>query len=256
MQHIFVPTIEVGVEKAKKVIYEQVDRKTVLFLSGGSSPKPLYQSLALDKTLHPAAVAFVDERYGNPMHDTSNEKMIRRTGLITYIAGEHIPMYPILQENLSREKTAEKYDEVVRKLFFNIPRSVAIVSIGVDGHTAGIAPNREDFINPLFPSSSLRGVTEERRGNLNGIASHAFAMTGSDLVGSFDDATGPFKERITLTFQALSMIDHLILWVFGQEKRHALGKIFTQGLLEETPGRFYNQQDISEKVTLITDLSI
>lgn len=231
MQHIFVPTIEAGVEKAKKVIYDKVDRKTVLFLSGGSSPKPLYQSLSLDKTLHPAAVGFVDERYGNPMHETSNEKMIRRTGLITYIAGEQIPVYPILQENLSREKTAEKYDEVVRKLLFNIPRSVAIVSIGVDGHTAGIAPNREDFINPLFHNVSL-------------------------LVGSFNDTTGPFKERITLTFQALSMIDHLILWVFGEEKRHALGKIFTEGPLEEIPGRFYNQPDISEKVTVITDLNI
>ncbi|HSW88673.1 MAG TPA: 6-phosphogluconolactonase [Candidatus Saccharimonadales bacterium] len=231
MQNIFVSTIEEGIESAKKVIYDKVDRKTVFFLSGGSSPKPLYQSLALDKKLHPAAIAFVDERYGAPMHETSNEKMIRRTGLLTYFSGEHIPIYPILQENETREETTEKYDETVRKLLFNIPRSVAIMSIGVDGHTAGIAPNREDFTNPLFHNVSL-------------------------FTSSFNDISGSFKERITLTFQALSLIDYFILWVFGEEKRHALGKIFTSGSLEEIPGRFFNQPEISEKVTLITDLRI
>ncbi|HSW96595.1 MAG TPA: 6-phosphogluconolactonase [Candidatus Saccharimonadales bacterium] len=229
MQTLIVSTIDDGVEKAKKVIYDKVDRKTVFFLSGGSSPKSLYQSLALDKKLHPAAVAFVDERYGTLMHDTSNEKMIRRTGLSTYFSGEHIPVYPILQENIARGETADKYDQTVRKLLFNIPKSVAIMSIGVDGHTAGIAPNREDFINPLFHNVSV-------------------------FVGSFNDTGGSFKERITLTFQALSLIDYFILWVFGEEKRHALGKIFTPGNLEEIPGRFFNQPEISEKVTLITDL--
>lgn len=257
MQQIFVKSIEEGIEKGKKILYDKVDRKTVLFLSGGSSPKPLYQSLALDKQLHPAALALIDERYGQPMHETSNEKMIRRTGLYTYIASQHIPVYPILQEHTSREETAEKYDETVRKLFFNVPRSVAIVSIGVDGHTAGIAPNREDFINPLFPSSSLRGgTTWQSPAETNGIASHSFAMTGSALVGSFNDVSGSFKERITLTFQALSMIDYFILWVFGDEKRHALEKIFTPGSLEEIPGRFFNLPEISEKVTLITDLRV
>src|SRR5258708_1962504 len=158
--------------------------------------------------------------------------MIKRTGLLNYFTTQQISFYPILglqQENLSREGTAEKYDETVRKLFFNIPRSVAIVSIGVDGHTAGIAPNRKDFINPLFRNVSL-------------------------LAGSFNDITGPFKERITLTFQALSMIDYFVLWVFGNDKRHALEKIFTPGSLEEIPGRFYNQPEISAKTVLITDI--
>ena len=231
MEKIFVSTIEQGIEQARKILYEKVNRKTVLFLSGGNSPKSLYQALALEKKLTPAAVAIVDERYGKPMHETSNEKMLRRTGLLHYFTSANIPFYPILEEELALAETAESYDAIVRKLLFNIPKSVAIVSIGADGHTAGIAPNREDFTNPLFHNVSL-------------------------LVSSFNDSSGYFKERVTLTFQALAMIDYFILWVFGEEKRNALEKIFSQGSLEEIPGRFYNKPEITEKTVLITDVRI
>lgn len=253
MQKIFVKNITEGIEKAKKKLYEKVDRSTVLFLSGGSSPKPLYQELALEKQLHPAALALIDERYGNPMHETSNEKMIKRTGLLNYISSQHIPFYPILQAHLSREETAEKYDETVRKLFFNIPKSLAIMGLGVDGHIAGIAPNREDFTNPIFTSTSLREATKELRGNPDEIASLPLTMTGYNFADSFHDEKGPFKERVTLTFQGLEMIDQFILWVFGDEKKHALEKIFTEGSLEEIPGRFFNKPEIDRKIILVTD---
>lgn len=229
MNKLIVSSLEEGVEKTKKVLYEKVDRRTVLFLSGGSSPKPLYQELALEKQIHPAAVALIDERYGEPMHDNSNEKMIKRTGIINYFSSEQVPFYPILQEGLSREETTEKYDATMRELFFNIPRSVAIMGVGADGHTAGIAPNREDFTNPLFHNISL-------------------------LVGTFNDEKGSFKERITLTFQALTMIDYFILFVFGEEKRHALEQIMLPGSLEEIPARFFMQKENAPKTLLVTNI--
>lgn len=244
MERILVRTIGEGVSEAKKLLGEIVDRNTVLFLSGGNSPIPLYQSLALDKTVHPAVVALVDERYGEPMHANSNEKMIRRTGLSTYITSQKIPFYTILQKGLSREETAVSYDAVVRKLLFNMPRSVAFLGLGADGHIAGIAPNRKDFVNPLFPNH----ITNEE-----GTSRQAF---GERMVDSFNDADGPFQQRVTMTFQALSLMDRLIMWVFGEEKRKAQEDIFTQGSLEQLPGRFLNLPDIAPKVTIISDMRV
>src|SRR6266566_3671143 len=102
MQQLSVQNIDQGIEQAKKILYEKVDKKTVLFLSGGKSPKSLYQELAIEKKLHPAALALVDERYGQLMHDNSNELLLRRTNLLNYMRSEQIPFHHILQENLSR----------------------------------------------------------------------------------------------------------------------------------------------------------
>lgn len=234
MQICTVVSKEDGIEKAKEIIYQKVDKKTVLFLSGGQSPKPLYETLAKEKRVHPAAVAMVDERFGHqPMHENSNEKMIAQTHLLSYFAKEHIPWHGILQKGLSRQATADGYDGIVRNLFFHIPQSLAIISIGPDGHIAGIAPNRRDFHNPLFDP--------DRK---------------SLLVSEFHDTTGSFGERISLAFQALSMIDTFIVWVFGDEKRKALEQMFEKGSEEEIPARFFQRGDIAEKVTIITDQKV
>jgi len=228
MQMIFVSSIEQGVEHAKEILYKRVDRKTVLFLSGGASPKPLYDSLATEQQLHPAAVALTDERFGQPMHTNSNEKMLRDAGLFSYFTMKQIPIHFILQKNATPEATAFQYDLTIKDLFFKIPKSLAVVSIGADGHTAGL-PAMQTFITP------------ENK--------HLFVI-------HYNDRNGIYKERITLTFQGLSMIDFFILWVFGKEKNDALKKIFTRGGLEEVPGRLYNQPDISKKTVLITDLKL
>src|SRR5437764_676646 len=102
MDMYVVSDIAEGIEKAKKFLYEQVDKKTVLFLSGGQSPSPLYETLAKEALIHPAAVAMIDERYGKAGHEKSNEKMIRETGLVSYLGDQKIPFHPILQEGKNR----------------------------------------------------------------------------------------------------------------------------------------------------------
>src|SRR5258708_7944325 len=70
-----------GVELAKELLNEIVDKNSVLYLSGGSMQR-LYELLAKEETILPGAVGLVDERFGEPMHDNSNEKMVRETGKI------------------------------------------------------------------------------------------------------------------------------------------------------------------------------
>ncbi|HEX8966154.1 MAG TPA: 6-phosphogluconolactonase [Patescibacteria group bacterium] len=233
MQIVLVNSLEAGIEKAKEILYEKVNTKTALFLSGGKTPKPLYERMANEKIIKPAAAAIVDERFGNPMHQNSNELMISHTGLFDYFSKNKIPFFSPLQKNISCEDAAKKYDEKVREIFFHFPHSIGITGIGTDGHTAGIAPNREDFKNPIFSESQK---------NL--------------FVSCFNDANGYFKERITLTFAGLSLLDFIIVLVFGEEKQEALQKVFTKGSLEELPARIYNTRQFSDKTLFITDQKI
>lgn len=221
-----------GVNLAATILYEVVDRKTILYLSGGSTPKSLYEKIAQEEVLKPGAVGQVDERYGPILHPASNQLMIRESGLTRYLEMIDIPFYPILQ-NKERLQTAHDYDEKIRGLNAVYSRSVAILGIGGDGHTSGIAPNRTDFQNPIF-------APEQK----------------TLLVSEFNDSTGTFKERVTTTFLGLQMYDLMILLVFGEDKKKALDLMFGDGPEEEIPARFYKRKEIAPKTLLITDQTV
>lgn len=231
-----------GFKLARELLYELVDKTTVLYLSGGQTPKDLYKNLANDQKLHPGAVALIDERYGMKGHNTSNEKMIEESGFLPYTKQLGVPFYPILQENHPNlSETADNYDMTLKYLFAGFPKSVGILGIGLDGHTAGIAGERKDpslgsghvFHNPMF---------DEEQKNL--------------LVSSFADLEGKFKERVSMTFRGLSMIDVYIVLVFGDDKKDALEKVFSDGPEEDIPGRFFKRSEIAKRTLLITDQKI
>ncbi|HUD09281.1 MAG TPA: 6-phosphogluconolactonase [Patescibacteria group bacterium] len=226
MKIIKVKNPEEGIEVCKKLLYEIVSKKSVLFLSGGSTPKVLYQKLAEEKKLKAGAVALVDERFGEKLHENSNEKMIQDTGLIQNLSEQNTRFYPILRDKDIGE-TAKDYDETVRYLFNYFPKSVGILGVGVDGHTAGLPA----------------GMTNDQ-----------YQMSNkTDLVTSFDDFPAAQKERITLTFLGLSKLDQIIVLVFGKDKKKALRLMFKSGSIAEIPSRTLSTKEISDKVTLITD---
>lgn len=229
MQIVVVENQEKGIQKAKEILYEKVDKRTVLFLSGGNTPKPLYAMMAKEKVIKPAAVGMIDERYGTPMHETSNERMIQETGFLTYLKRHAIPFYPLLHKGLSLKDTAREYDQISRDLFFKFPKSIAVMGIGKDGHTSSIAPNRKGFINPMFEEASQ----------------HQF-------VGELSDPKSDYKDRVGMTFAGLSLIDFFVILAFGKDKKKALKEMLDGGYLEDVPARFF-PQDASEKSLVITD---
>ncbi|MBI1982040.1 MAG: 6-phosphogluconolactonase [Candidatus Levybacteria bacterium] len=216
-----------GFLAAKDILYKVVNRDTALFLSGGSTPKPLYEILAKERKIEPGAVTLVDERFGQPLHLNSNEKMIQETGLSSYFLENGIPYYPILQKGRDRKKVAFEYNAVVSSLFSRFSKRVAILGIGEDGHIAGIPPRNEKL-----------------------------KIKNEKFVESFDNFPGEFKQRISLTFVALSKMTLLIVLVFGGNKKEALRKMFTPGTIEEVPARFYLRKDITKKALLITDQKV
>lgn len=222
-----------GVSLAKQILDEVVSRRTVLYLSGGRTPKALYEALADEESIKPGAVGMVDERFGKKFHGNSNEKMLRETGFLRYLEMIDIPFYPILQNETKREETANFYDEKMRHLNAVFPESVAILGIGNDGHTSSIAPKRKDFKNPLFDSTK----------------SHL-------LVASLNDTKGFYGERVGMTFLGLSMIDLNIVLVFGEDKKIAMEAVFNDGSEEEIPARFYKRPEIATKTLFITDQKV
>lgn len=230
---IMVNTPEKGLEIAKKIIYESSSPKTALFLSGGSTPKPLYHQLAKEADLKVGAVAMVDERFGEPMHETSNERMIKETGFLDYLKYKDIRFYSVLEKDRDRAEVSKNYDETIRWLMYHFSKSIGILGMGADGHIAGIAPNRKDFNNPLFNRE------DEKL-----------------FIDSFNDELGSFKQRITMTFLALSMLDQIILLAFGKEKKKGLKKAIEDGSIEEIPARFLIRKNIAAKTLVISDQKI
>ncbi len=233
------PTTQKANAVASEILQKYCDLKTALFLSGGKTPKKLYEEIAKEKNLKVGAALMVDERFGEKLHRHSNELMIKNTGIIKYFEDQNIRFYPILAEETSIENATSQYDESLRYVLKYFPKSVGILGIGTDSHTAGI---------PAIPTVAKRILEDQ-----------------SSLVTYYDDE-GEYGQRITMTFLALTQLDLIILLVLGQEKRKALKLMFSdarlpapdrrdggQGPIEEVPARFYLRPEIAGKTILITD---
>lgn len=114
-----------GLSVAKDILYKKSDNQTLLLLSGGSTPKELYQTLVREKKLKVKAIGMVDER-----KDRSNFKMIKGTGLLDYLEASGKNFYPMIN--------AQEYDATVHDLISSSKNKIAIMGIGEDGHTAGL----------------------------------------------------------------------------------------------------------------------
>lgn len=229
-----------GVALTLPLFEEIFDKQTILYLSGGRTPKNLYAAMSQEDNLHPGAFAMVDERFGMPMHENSNEKMLRDSGLFRYMQMRNIPFYPMLNSK-SREEAAEDYDQTVRTFLAQYQKHIAILGVGMDGHTAGIPSQISNLKSQKSKPDWMKDLYERAKNR---------------MVIDYDDSKGFYKERITMTFQGLSMMDLLIVLVFGRDKLPALQAVFSEGPEEEIPGRFLKRPEIAKKTLLITDQEV
>lgn len=222
------PTYQKANETVLEILEKYSDFKTAMFLSGGSTPRKLYELIASKKTLKVGAVGQIDERFGKENHRNSNELMIANTGLTEYLESMNIRFYPMLENSKDIEVATGDYDEALRFILKYFPKSVGVLGIGSDGHTAGI-PTNSEIVN-------------------------RFNEDQSSLVKYYDiEKYGP---RITLSFLGLAQLDLIIILVLGQEKREILTQMFKEGSEEELPARFYKREEIAGKVILVTDQMI
>ena len=117
-------------------------------LSGGSTPKPLYEAIAAQQLpwdkIH---VFWGDERYVPPDHPDSNQLMARRAWLDSVdIPAQNI--HPMPTDDADPADAARKYEAHLAE-FFHLKTGefpaldVILLGMGDDGHTASLFPHTE-----------------------------------------------------------------------------------------------------------------
>lgn len=118
-------------------------------ISGGSTPKPLYELLGRDPRIRECAVTWVvvDERYVPSTDDQSNAKMLRETLFRDGVPPKH-RFLDFKTDFGEPEKTVEQFETEWRA--FGIGTlDLILLGIGDDGHTAS-----------LFPETPVLDVTD------------------------------------------------------------------------------------------------
>ncbi|MGD1864091.1 MAG: 6-phosphogluconolactonase [Phormidesmis sp.] len=205
------PTVEILadkpalVERAHVLAIETIksaiaaNGKATLALSGGSTPKPLYEGLAKEnlpwKNIY---IFWGDERYVPHDHEKSNVRMTREAWL------NHIPIpadnvFPMPTSAGDPDTDAANYEQSL-KTFFQLGEGefpsidFVLQGMGDDGHTAS-----------LFPHTDALSVTDRliTVGNNNG------------------------DPRITFTAPLINHGKKVVFLVAGDNKQQALSQVFS-----------------------------
>ncbi len=198
------PTMAGLIERALELVVAQMqssisDRgQCTIALSGGSTPKPLYEAIAnVDLPWQKIHVFWGDERYVAPDHPDSNQGMARRAWLDKVnIPAANIHPMPTLAGDPAVD--ASKHEAELREFFKTPPGEfpaldIILLGMGDDGHTASLFPHTE----ALLVSDRLITV-----GNKDG------------------------QPRLTFTAPLINSARCVIFVVAGANKRPALAQIF------------------------------
>ena len=119
--------------------------KAYIAISGGSTPKPVYERMAALKGIDfgRVHVCFVDERNVPPGDDESNFKMVKQAWFDSGV----VPASNILRMKgeLDAEIAAEEYEKNLRELHMPLAEGFPIfdlilLGMGPDGHCASLFP--------------------------------------------------------------------------------------------------------------------
>ena len=180
----------------------------LLAVSGGRSPRPLFERLAAAPLDWSAiTVTLVDERWLPPEHADSNARWLQETLLRGAAAAAHF--VPLKNPAPTVEAGLATAEQAVRELA--LPFDVVLLGMGEDGHTAS-----------LFPAA-------------DGLAA-ALDAQGSALCAAIHPPAAPYP-RLSLTVAALLQSRVLILPLAGSAKLETYARALGAGAVEEMPVR-------------------
>ena len=176
-------------------------------LSGGSTPKALYQLMAADQAIRSTIpwskihFFFGDERHVPPEHADSNFRMANQA-MLQPLRTEQLHVHRVLGELPSAAQAAAQYEDDLKEFFDprglldqGFPRfDLILLGMGPDGHTASLFPN----------SAGLQETTK---------------WVVANWVEKFQ------TERITMTFPVLNSAAEVILFVAGPEKAPLVAEV-------------------------------
>lgn len=192
------------IDRARVIMKEKIteaialNNRCVIALSGGSTPKPLYEAMSKESLPWEKIYIFWgDERYVPPSHPDSNQKMAREA----WLERVEIPqsnIYPMPTSAEEPSDAAKAYQQEIVNFFGEGEGQVPIFDIvllgmGDDGHTAS-----------LFP--------------------HTEALKVRDQLVTVGNKDG--EPRLTFSVSLINKARHVLFVVAGSSKQKALKEVF------------------------------
>ena len=194
----------------------------LLLLSGGKSPEELYFQMANNDSFKlPRDTAQVDDRWGTfPMHEFSNYRMIKDSGLLVRIEREGRRFHPMLIGENTVEKTSILYASKLSDLFVEYAgRIIGVFGVSEAGHIAGIVPD-----SPAIASEEL-----------------VIGYKSGDKYG----------ERVTLTLNTIrNHVDVAIVLLNTKEKLKSFEDIMKEGEIAKFPALVFKEMDDVEVICI------
>lgn len=209
------------IERSLALVLEKVEaaiaqrQQCTIALSGGSTPKPLYEALSHQalpwEKIH---LFWGDERYVSPDHSDSNQKMARQVWLDRIeIPATNIHPMPTAAGDPAADATT--YERELQQFFGVTPPELPVFDIillgmGDDAHTAS-----------LFP--------------------HTEALRVRDRLVTVGNKDG--QPRLTFTVPLINQARYIFFLVSGENKQPALDRVFAPSEDEMTyPSRLIRPQ--------------
>ena len=148
-QELFAAAAEEVIRAANETVSAR--GKFTLALSGGSTPKALYNLLATNaRTALPWDHMYFfwgDERHVPPTDPDSNYRMVDEA-MLSKVPVPPANVFRVIAENPDASAAAADYDQVLRKFFHldanGVPQfDLILLGMGPDGHTASLFPGTE-----------------------------------------------------------------------------------------------------------------
>lgn len=182
---------------AAEVLATAAYRGGHIALSGGSTPRPVYElAVQLEPDWSRVVVWLGDERCVAPDDERANIRLVRET----LVAARPAELRPV-DTSLPPAEVAAAYDAQLD----GVTLDLAFQGLGPDGHTAS-----------LFPHAPSLAATEQRA---------VAAAAGLE----------PWVERVTMTIPFLRAAREVVYFVAGQSKAEAARRAFAEEPSPSTP---------------------
>ena len=144
-------------QRIAEILRSEIDQKgtATILLSGGSTPKNLYQKLGgIDLDWSKVHVGLVDERYVSQDSPYSNETLIRESLMSAHAKNAHCHSMVIDPSNYEDNLNLAALENRI----FEKP-DVIVLGMGDDGHTASLFPNDQGSNEATVSSSLIANTT-------------------------------------------------------------------------------------------------
>ncbi|KFF21645.1 6-phosphogluconolactonase [Chryseobacterium sp. JM1] len=223
LEKLYTKAADTFVELSKKSI--QNNDRFVVALSGGSSPKAIFNLLATEEYAdkiewNKVYFFWVDERWVPLDDDKSNARMTFET-LLNKVPVNKDHIFPMYEDGILPEDYAAEYEQQIKNVLGNEGVfDFILLGMGDDGHTAS-----------LFPGEAVLDENEKWVS--------AYYLKSQEMF------------RITLTSPLINKAENILVIAFGESKKHALNEV----LNGEYNPKLYPLQliDRKEGLQLFTD---